>query len=83
MPEVELTVIDGVDEFLEETIPSCDVMEFPSFESCLESENLLEFNPKFATPLVTLATSELKKLILTLNNTLSSTLENSVSLLES
>lgn len=62
LPEVELTVIDGVEEFREKWAAS---WAFPvSFESCRDSENLREFKPKLATPLVTFATSELKKLIL-------------------
>lgn len=55
---LELTVIDGVVAAF--APPSAT---FPSFESWRDSENLRELKPKFATPLVTLATSELKKLI--------------------
>lgn len=54
-----LTVIDGVFVIFV-LFPS---VAFVSFESCRDNENRREFIPKFATPLVTLATSELKKLI--------------------
>jgi hypothetical protein len=53
---LEVTVIDGVAAF---KLASC---EFPSPESCRESENR-RFNPRLATPLETFATRELKKLI--------------------
>lgn len=62
LPVVELTVIDGVDEFRVKCAPSCELLAV-SLESWRESENRREFKPKLATPLVTFATSELKKLI--------------------
>jgi hypothetical protein len=43
---------------------------FVSFESWRDNENLRELKPKFATPLVTLATSEVKKLIVVQTRTL-------------
>lgn len=63
---VVLTVIDGV--FVSFAwFPSA---AFVSFESCRERENRRELSPKFATPLVTFATSELKKLIFYAHNSL-------------
>lgn len=66
---LELTVIDGADEVFE-----FRSWEFPWSESCRESENLLEL--KLATPLVTFATKELKKLIVFRKTIHNSSLKN-------
>ena len=69
-----LTVIDGVVVIF--VLPS---VAFVSFESCRDNENRREFIPKFATPLVTLATSELKKLIFMVIFSLAITIINDIS----
>lgn len=69
-----LTVIDGVVVIF--VFPS---VAFVSFESCRDNENRREFIPKFATPLVTLATSELKKLIFMVIFSLAITIINDIS----